>query len=35
MAATVGIDVLTSVNRFNFGRPELFDGIDFRINLAF
>ena len=31
MVATVGIDVLTSVNRFNFGRPELFDGIDFLV----
>ncbi len=31
VAATAGIDVLTSVNRFTFGRPELFDGIDFLI----
>jgi putative tricarboxylic transport membrane protein len=31
MAATVGIDVLTSIRRFSFNRPELFEGIDFLV----
>lgn len=31
MTATIGIDVLTSIRRFTFGRPELFEGIDFLV----
>jgi putative tricarboxylic transport membrane protein len=31
MMATVGIDVLTSIRRFSFGRPEFFEGIDFLV----